>query len=143
MGEAPTPDELLDKARNGPVLKGRYAAFVRLDGWLTSGGRLPAAWAAAAHAGIDAQLLGDMAPDDLRELLRLVALDYGAAKIEIARLRAELDQHHTERVVLLCLSRDLAAAQEDSRGERDGTILRTTDTGAEFVLASGQWDRVL
>lgn len=143
MGEAPTPDELLDKARNGPVLKGRYAAFIRLDAILSSGGQLPAAWITATHLGVTAQVLGEMAPDDLRELLRLVALDYGQAKIQIAQLRAELDQHHTDRVVLLCMSRDLAAAREASRGERDGAILRCTDTGSEWALTSGHWDRVL
>lgn len=140
----PRPDELLGAARARGLDKyERLSAFTELDEHLSAGGQLPAAWAAAAHAGVNAQLLGDMAPDDLRELLRIVALDYGQAKIQIARMRAELDQHHTERVVLLCLSRDLLTAQQASRGERDGTILRCTDTGSEWVLTSGHWDRVL
>jgi len=52
---------------------------------------------------------------------------------EIARLKAELDEAQGTHV-LLCMSIHMFAAAVASTGEQPGTVLRATDTGAEWVL---------
>jgi hypothetical protein len=53
---------------------------------------------------------------------------------EIARLKAELDAATPDRLVLMCMDRNLADAMNASRHEEPGTILRTTDTSKTWEL---------
>jgi hypothetical protein len=56
----------------------------------------------------------------------------------IARLKAELDAFN-DRSVQHCMERDLANVIVASRDDPEGSMIRTTDTGRELVMAGRQW----
>lgn len=58
--------------------------------------------------------------------------------VQIAQLRAELDQYHG-RQVIHCTDAQLDNAALASLDEADGTILRATDTGRELVMTGRTW----
>lgn len=134
--------------------------FGHIDVLLSSGGPLPTDWAAkpdetvrpvqdvplpagalprrhAAEHHLRQALAGIAA---LREEIAGARMMLSGLSAENARLKAELDVHR-DRIVLLCLDRNAEKAMSESRGERPGTILRTTDTGIEYELDGGLWTR--
>lgn len=64
----------------------------------------------------------------------------GEKEAEIARLKAELDRYEG-REVRHGLERYIQSSLSDGSipAERDGTILRATDTGAEWECQGGEW----
>lgn len=93
------------------------------------------AWNAETH-----RLRGEILRDAVAYALEHIALQvFAEYEAEIARLKAELDQR-LHRNVLHVMERYARQAQESSMTEPEGTIMRATDTGREWVFAGGRWD---
>jgi hypothetical protein len=60
---------------------------------------------------------------------------------EVARLKAELEARAGINV-LLCMERDFTDLATQAYGEPDGTVIRTTDTGQEWVKQGLAWNKV-
>lgn len=59
-------------------------------------------------------------------------------RAQVAALQGRLDFYEGRNVVH-CMERNASTAMEALADEGDGTILRTTDTGAEWELRGGAW----
>lgn len=64
---------------------------------------------------------------------------YHELTVENHELRAELAAQRGV-TVLLCMERDMATARDVAAADADeGTVLRATDTGREWVFTAGAW----
>jgi hypothetical protein len=77
------------------------------------------------------------------EAFRLAFRALADKDAEIARLKAQLDQARGTSVLLATQAHIeqmlLIGAGGAMDGVRDGTVLRATDTGAEYELRGGTW----
>ena len=79
---------------------------------------------------------GDQWPDKvIIEQMRKRLAEYRA---EVARLRAEIDRRDS-RTVHFCMARDVQLTMEFCRDAEQGTVIRCTDTGAEYAMTEDGW----
>jgi hypothetical protein len=81
------------------------------------------------------EIIRDPVARALRYIAERVFLEQDA---QIARLRAELDTCQGRKVVH-CMGEDAYQVMLDNGQEHPGTILRATDTGAEWEMAGDGW----
>lgn len=136
-------DELLDqlnaKDRTITALNAQVQRLSQIIQGVDQGAREEqGAWAAwvAGTAQLSRKLLTDAETWHIYQLALHVIADRDAV---IARLREEMDAYDDHQT-LHCLERDAARVMDASRHEAEGTVLRATDTGREWVLRAGMWE---